>query len=99
MQDPSLEDFHRNVPPANDPAAQHEPVQALSRAISPLSGLQLETLEDELDFYAFTGLMGPLMKKVLSSVADTPTAAKLSDRADFRHSLSAVNSELFCLAS
>lgn len=57
--------------PANDVVVEVESIHALVRAMAPFSNDQLDTLEDELNFYVFTNLMGSLMQEVLRAV---PTA-------------------------
>lgn len=98
MQEEAVEFFIRNLPAANDLESQTEPVEALVRAMDALQGNQLIALEDELDFFAFTGLLGPVMKEVLASVSTAADVAKPNDSGDRRRGPSNLNGDPFLLA-
>lgn len=78
-------DFPKTWIPANDMVVEEEPIQALIRTMTEFSNDQIDTLEDELDFYAFTGITGSLMKEVFHSVPTAgvnikPLASPISNR-------------------
>jgi hypothetical protein len=56
------------VIPANDPNGPAVSARTMGAELAGLSNKQLAVLEDELDFYAFTGMPGPYVQRLLKFV-------------------------------
>ncbi len=60
--------------PANSPTPSRSgyvsssPRDAYRAVLGGFTSEEIAALEDELDFYAFTGIAGPLVKRVLSAL-------------------------------
>ena len=63
--------FLKTSVPANNAVDEEAHIQALVCTLASCSDDQIRTLEDEINFYAFTGLMGSLMKYVFCSAPKT----------------------------
>lgn len=65
LEEPSILHMIPTRPEAR-PASGLRIVDSLRTAVGDFSDLDLEALEDELDFYAFTGVAGPRVKHLLA---------------------------------
>ena len=63
-----------DVPPHNAAAPNAFEIEALAAAMSSLSDSEIEGLEDDLNFFAFTGITSPRIESVLAKAGMNPVA-------------------------
>lgn len=61
-----------DVPPHNAAAPSAFEIEALAEAMSSLSDKEIEGLEDDLNFFAFTGITSPRIEAVIEKAGLTP---------------------------
>ena len=64
----ALPELQELAPPANTTSAPSPRNRRLLAELRMLSDEDLDTLEDELNFYAFTGMAGPHLKSFLEVI-------------------------------
>lgn len=62
-----------------------DPIAALVQAMQSLSRDEIEALEDEINFFAFSGLKGDLVQDILHKAADLSERSSPSDYSGYAH--------------
>lgn len=76
-----------DVPPHNAAAPKAYEIEALAEAMSSLSDSEIEGLEDDLNFFAFTGITSPRIEAVLEKAGMGPARKTANSNSESRLAL------------